>query len=246
MKFHVYCSECSSQDSETECLPSKLEIKNDWSYEFTCPNGHANILDLMNQKFEILFEIGAHAIIDGYYREAVSSFTSALERFYEFFIKTICLSKDIELESFINTWKEISSQSERQLGAFIFLYFTELKEKPLLLSKKSVSFRNDVIHKGLIPDQKQAIQYGQEVMVIINTILNRLREEYKHFLNIAILSDLPDRISPLSDEKINSTYTLALILNAGMDNQRLKKFDLSEALLRIQNQKFFYDNIANK
>ncbi|WP_238149350.1 hypothetical protein [Arsenophonus endosymbiont of Aleurodicus floccissimus] len=70
-----------------------VEFKNDGRYEITCQNGHSSITFLQQQKFEILFDIGACAIIDGYYREAVSSFTSALERFYEFFIKVVCIQR---------------------------------------------------------------------------------------------------------------------------------------------------------
>ncbi len=55
---------------------SSVGFREDGRYEMTCLKGHSSITFLQQQKFEILFDIGAHAIIDAYYREAVSSFTS--------------------------------------------------------------------------------------------------------------------------------------------------------------------------
>ena len=53
-----------------------------------------------NLKFELLFELGINALIDGYPREAVSSFASALERFYEFFCQVAALALSIPKWSF--------------------------------------------------------------------------------------------------------------------------------------------------
>ena len=55
---------------------SKLEFRDDGRYEITCPKGHSSFTIPQQQKFELLFDIGAYAITDGYYREAISSFTS--------------------------------------------------------------------------------------------------------------------------------------------------------------------------
>ncbi len=75
--------------------PKYVELRDDGRYEFTCENGHTTVTVLQEQKFEVLFDLGAHAILDGYYREAVASFTSSLERFYEFFIKAALFENDI-------------------------------------------------------------------------------------------------------------------------------------------------------
>ena len=99
-----------------------LEWQDDGRYQTTCPKGHTSITILQEQKFELLFDIGAYAIVDGYYREAVSSFTSSLERFYEFVIKSILLDAQMSENLIKETWNSVSSQSERQFGAFLFLY----------------------------------------------------------------------------------------------------------------------------
>src|SRR5450759_1525283 len=100
---------------------SQIEFRDDGRYELKCSFGHETTTVLQQQKFEILFEIGAHAILDGYYREAVSSFTSSLERFYEFAIRVFLEKSSKSDDLFQSCWSKVSSQSERQLGAFVFL-----------------------------------------------------------------------------------------------------------------------------
>ncbi|WP_157371840.1 hypothetical protein [Vibrio sp. MEBiC08052] len=107
-----------------------MNLRDDGFYHFTCPYGHESIFLLQNPLFEILFEIGISAIVDEYYREAVSSFTSALERFYEVFIKYYSVCNEIDWEVIQKGWKYTKKSSERQLGAFVFLYMQEFKTPP--------------------------------------------------------------------------------------------------------------------
>ena len=96
MKLPVTCSQCMQDDISSSNIIGTVEFRDNGRYEITCPKGHTSITLLQQQKFELLFDIGAYAIVDGYYREAVSSFTSSLERFYEFFIKVLCISKGVD------------------------------------------------------------------------------------------------------------------------------------------------------
>jgi hypothetical protein len=147
--------ECAFED-KADSSPSYttyVELRDDGRYEFTCKRGHTTVTVVQQQKFEILFDLGAYAILDGYYREAVASFTSSLERFYEFFIKAYLLDGGIDKSVFDEAWKNVSQQSERQLGAFIFLYCQAFSEEPSLPRQKYIKFRNEVMHKGKIPNR---------------------------------------------------------------------------------------------
>jgi hypothetical protein len=64
-----------------------VPIADEVTYEVECSRGHRSFILLQQQRFEVLLQIGAYAIVDGCAREAVSSFTASLERFYEFFIR---------------------------------------------------------------------------------------------------------------------------------------------------------------
>ncbi len=162
------------------------DLQDDGLYWMRCHAGHETVTCLMQHKFEVLFDLAANAIVDCYYREAISSFTSCLESFYKFYINIICIKHNINKNKFQDAWSTIAAQSERQLGAYIFVYLLENNEPPKLLHGNKVSFRNEVIHKGKIPSKQEAIEYGQEIFDIIVPVLSKLKEnEIKH-LNEAV------------------------------------------------------------
>jgi len=183
MKLLVSCAECNKENLSQGMVMTTAEFNDSGRYEYKCHKGHDVIVIIFEEKFEILFEIGAYAIADGYYREAVSSFTTALERFYEFFIKVICISKGIEWETILDTWKIVSAQSERQLGAFAFVHLIDQGTKPTLLSNSQIELRNKVIHKGYIPDSDQATKYGQAVLNIIRQLSFFIKENHQAAVN---------------------------------------------------------------
>lgn len=155
------------------------QVNNSGIYEVNCDKGHKCITIIDNIDFEILYEYGLNAIADGYYREAVSSMTSAMERYFEFFVKTVLRASAVEFSTIDKTWKIISSQSERQLGAYIMFYCQTFKDSPPLLSpNKEIPFRNSVIHKGYIPSKNEAIDYGNSTMHIIESSLIELKNKY--------------------------------------------------------------------
>jgi hypothetical protein len=157
---------------------SQVEFCDDGRYEVKCSFGHETITVLQQQKFEILFDIGSYAILDGYYREAVSSFTSSLERFYEFSLRVFLERDSKSDELFQACWKKVSPQSERQLGAFVFLWASHFGKAPELLSSAQTSFRNDVVHKGKIPTREEAIKYGNSVLNLLQSKIAVIKERY--------------------------------------------------------------------
>ena len=155
------------------------ELNHSGLYDVVCQFGHksTNIID--NIDFEMLFEYGVNALADGYYREAVSSFASALERYYEFFIKAALHTQNIDFTTIDKSWKLISGQSERQLGAYIMLYTQLFGQDPQLLNpNKEVVFRNGVIHKGNIPTRAEAVNFGNKVLDIIKLSLENLKAKH--------------------------------------------------------------------
>lgn len=173
-----------SNGSNGEVL--QLQINDQNVYEFICQKGHRNALVHQEQKFELLFESALYAIKDGYLREAISSIASGMERFYEFAVKVICAQNNIPIELVEEGWKQMSKQSERQLGAFIFQYLSEFKEMPPLLRTKQVEFRNNVIHKGYFPDYDETIAFGEDVLEIIFAIVIKLKQKCEAGMNSVV------------------------------------------------------------
>lgn len=190
MKLSLACAKCMQDDLPNARPVASVEFRDDGLYEVTCPKGHKAITLLQQQKFELLFDIGAYAITDGYYREAVSSFTSSLERFYEFFIKAVLYNKKCSPDVVSQTWKQVSNQSERQLGAFVLLYVSEFGSPPTLLENPNIQFRNDVVHKGTIPSRSEAMAYGQAVLDVIWPILSQTRKTLADGVQQTVLQHL--------------------------------------------------------
>lgn len=188
IKLSSFCWECFNETEKTkedyerlkkEIGDEEIEVdfNNENSYLVVCKNGHTSHTQLQNEKFELLFDIAAMALIDGYTKECVSTIASSFERFVEFYIKVIAIKKQVNFENYISTWKLLSKQSERQLGAFYILQLTEFGQTKYTLVQKWVEFRNRVTHQGYIPTSSEAIEYGEYILSLINSILLDLREE---------------------------------------------------------------------
>lgn len=236
MRLPLTCMKCNFEKdgaaTRTPAYPVYVEVRDDGRYEFTCSNGHTTVTVVQEQKFEVLFEIGAYALLDGYYREAVASFASSLERFYEFFVKANLLEEGCKSEQLEEAWKMISSQSERQLGAFIFLYLQTFGKRPSLLDNAKVSFRNDVIHKGKIPNRDGALEFGQAVLDVVRPIMEQTKERFPNGVQQMVLEHLmksrkTDEAGPVS------TMSIATIVSLNSGESKHKTQSLREALSAV-------------
>lgn len=172
----------------------------DGKYEVRCALGHVSTVSVDNVKFELLFEMGLNALVDGYPREAVSSFASSLERFYEFYCHVVAASSAIPHEQMGSAWKAVGKQSERQLGMFIATALSLTKQCPPLLNpNREVKFRNEVIHGGYIPTIEEAISFGDVVMGQINESLQTLRQ----LVPDAMIATY-ERLSPVEKKEVKS------------------------------------------
>lgn len=93
-----------------------VELHDELLFDTKCERGHPILHTLETTRFSLLYDFGIAALLDGYYREAVSSFAASLERLHEFCIRVICRKNGVTFESMELGWRHIASQSERQLG----------------------------------------------------------------------------------------------------------------------------------
>ncbi len=194
MKIQASCIKCKMKER------AEITVTNDNVYEVTCSKGHTWQVLFNCPRHELLFDMGMNAIVDGYYRESIVSFSASLERYYEFVIKAFHPQDD-----FNKIWNLVASQSERQLGAYIFTYYSFFKEKPKLLSRSSVELRNKVVHKGYIATREEAINYGKKVSEIIINGCCLIKEQYEPLL-FNIIKEL---MTP-TDENANITHNLGV------------------------------------
>jgi len=149
-------------------------------YRTKCPEGHQLIAILDHNSFELLFESGLEALVDGYFRESVSSFAAALERLYEFSIRVQLTSDKVDIDDLDAMWKSVAAQSERQLGMYIGVRTLKDGKQPPILNSLLTKFRNSVIHKGYFPSGKEAFDFGETVFRLILDEVLRLDEHYKN------------------------------------------------------------------
>lgn len=203
MKLMTSCMLCFREKGEPSPLAIEVEYTNDEQLVGRCPSGHEGSIAVQNFDCEILFDMGGMALQDGFTREAVTAFAAALERAYELYIRVIFERENdppkwTETEGepgdpnrfrpldqiFDPLWKHhLGNQSERQLGAFAALFALNERDEPPLLSNTWVSFRNKCTHKGVIPSYDKALDYGGEVMRIIEQIRKITVEKYRDGLD---------------------------------------------------------------
>jgi hypothetical protein len=182
MEYSILCTNCQIEGYESNFVKFKIIPNKENKYEYKCSRGHTINIKFQIQTFQLLFLNSIHALKNEYYYESFVSLVGCYERFLEFFIKIIWKSNGLTDDEIKSVWKNMSNQSERQLGSFISCYSLEFKTNPPILNSKVVSLRNNVIHKGIFPDKKDCIIYGDEVLNIIRPTLRILKNE-KYALN---------------------------------------------------------------
>ncbi len=161
-----------------------IELTDKRLYEIKCEDGHWNTIIIQSHLFELFFDLGCFAYFEGYYREAVFNFYSALEHFREFFIKTILNKRNISLKKVNSLWKTLNT-SERQLGAYNLLLTLESNSINGSKQQEASKTRNEVIHKGKIPTTDEAFAFGENIFEEIkNTyFLNFQKDPAKNLTN---------------------------------------------------------------
>ncbi|MBE1237915.1 hypothetical protein IHV25_09700 [Phaeovibrio sulfidiphilus] len=178
-KFPVFCAECAVERGFSHGY-YLADLRDDFCFELRCRYGHDVKCFLGNQGHEILFQASVYSILDGCYRDAILFLFSCVDSFYEYALRVIFSDRGLDDDIFKACWEDVSQQSERRRGAFVFLWVRTFGGCPELLSDKWVSLRNTVAHGGKIPTRQEAVDFG-------NAVFDMLRPQIA-----ALLSRFPD------------------------------------------------------
>ena len=63
------------------------------------------------------------------------------------------------------------------MGAFIFLYTLNNKNTPKLLPGAQIEFRNEVIHKGRIPEETKVLEFCDAVFMLMRSYILELHDK---------------------------------------------------------------------
>jgi hypothetical protein len=191
MRINISCAQCAQAAGGIAVFHLET-IRDDGLYTRKCPRGHDLLVATQTLRHEMLFEIALNAIVDGYRREAISSLAASVERFYEFSLRVLARNRQLSSEVFDSAWKAVAVQSERQLGAFVFLYAACFGELPCLLSNDMVALRNEVIHRGALPDQAKVLKFGAASYEVIQSGIRKLRLNCLDDVNAALVAHVSE------------------------------------------------------
>lgn len=227
MKIFATCMECLKELGHPSFEPIIADYYDEPVAYIECSRGHKSAFMLQSQKFEVLLESAANALLEGYTLEAASTLSSAYERFFEFSINVLCSKQEVKDEELIETFKQVSRQSERQLGAFLFLHLLEFGES-YQINKKLVEFRNQVIHKGYIPTPSEVESFGEKVYSEIYQITQKLKTHCENDIRKVVMKSLSERSKELPSDMPRATSTGTMFFSL---SQAENKSSFSEALL---------------
>ena len=173
MKHRAICDECDNNDGSS-IVWSTGDVQSQLIAVCSCPHGHVTVYGLMHDQFDVLYTSAVFAFIGSFYSESILSFTAALERAYEQYIKLYLAKQLLSFELIDKFWKEIENQSERQYGAFCSAYIAT-EQKNWTSEQEQVKFRNRVIHKGYICDPNEATRYAEYVTRKLSDIMRSMK-----------------------------------------------------------------------
>ena len=168
MKIVTECSKCFFEEPLDKPIPEICLA--DYDEElccYKCSKGHITYTRIQNDRYELLFDSSIIAYFDDYYRESVLNASSSLESFYEYMIKAMLfILKKQNMEQIDDFYKKFKSRSECREGVFQALAKVYL-DKDFFLTDKSKKLRNNTIHNGYFPKNKETLKYLKEIYTII-------------------------------------------------------------------------------
>ena len=195
-----------------------------------CSAGHKTALVMQAQKFEMLLDSGAAALLEGFTLEACASFAAALERFYEFSLRVACVGRKMPDELYNKMFSEMARQSERQLGAFMLLHALEFGSA--YKQKDSIAtFRNAVIHKGIIPTVDEAHKFCTEVYETIYTLFGAVCAKYADAIQGVVREELAKRHNKVAKDMRVSTSAGGNLFSIA-NEQKASSFSEALAIIR--------------
>jgi len=233
MKIFATCMECHKEFGHPSFEPIIADYYEDAVAFIECSRGHKSALLLQSQKFEILLESAANALLEGYTIEAASSLSAAYERFFEFSINVLCKKNDITKQALEETFKQVSKQSERQIGGFLFLHLISFGTH-YSLNKKIPKLRNKVIHQGYIPTPEEVIALGELIYQEIYSITQLLKTSLPNEIEQVVFDDLQSKNEKIPRDTSRASSTGTMFFSLSMAEQ---KKDFHEALASYKEAK---------
>ena len=163
--------------------PTFVDYFGDGTARLKCSQGHLSTVVIQGQTFQFLLESGANALLDRNTFEACALFSTAWERFLEYYVRVESRGCGISPDEFEAIFKTMSRQSERQVGAFLILHAVA-RGRAYKPDQKIADFRNKVIHKGEIPNLKQTENFCGKIYQEISALYDEMKQAREHEMDV--------------------------------------------------------------
>lgn len=139
------------------------------------------------------------------------------------------------MDDFERMWSALKNQSERQFGAFLFAYLQENRKPCKMLPNSHVEMRNDVIHKGRIPNKAEATAFAQRSVNYIKDRIKEIPPENLHAFTLFLINNQKSNYSPDSNSVV--TWT---VLSESYEKPLGEEFDLSSYLVTLTKFRYMW------
>ncbi len=231
MKWKSPCVQCFD---ELGFDPAKMtfltgEFDEEGRVRLVCEKRHNTVVIVDATRHQILLTSGGMAFLSGFANEAVAMLNTALERAYEHFIRVVCRAKGIDAKL---VWPQVGAQSERQFGAFVFLYLLTEGVAPPQASELA-AIRNRVVHKGEIVNDRVAGTFGEEVfkrIQLIETALHKYTDQARAELDEQLVAQEAS-LPPMPSNAVARVKMTSLVVSGDQVIGKVKSFiDFVESL----------------
>jgi hypothetical protein len=219
VKVLTMCMECQKELGHPSFEPIIADYYEEALAYIECSKGHKSAILLQSQKFEVLLESAVNALIEGYTLEAASSLSSAYERFFEFAINVYCKKINTSKDALGETFKQVSKQSERQIGGFLFLHLLTFGSH-YILNRKIPELRNQVIHQGYIPTPDEVLRFGDLIYKEILSITELIKTKLEREMQQVIMDTVQSRNEMIPSEIPRATTTGTIFFSLAMADQK--------------------------
>ena len=221
MRILVHCVTCLEELKAKGTIPAEgafdsslvtflANYGDDFVARGPCPRGHKYVGYVTRERYDVLYESAVLSFLMGFELEAVVGFAASLERAQELFTLASIRSSGLDLASIEKMWKQISRQSERQLGAFLVQWLITTQSQ-FEIKQVMTEFRNNVIHRGHIPLRDETKAYASWINDRLFDIVDVMRRWREGPLKELHWSHISDAHSTATKEFRDGNHTVPFV-----------------------------------
>lgn len=176
MDIPLLCWKCITETPDRGVVFAVGEIGDSGVHVGSCPFQHQVRYWTPKPAHELLFDVGGKALLDGYFREAVSSFAATLEQAFEYYVEVSCLAAGIA-HGEVTKLLRSNRRDQRRAGMVSVSYLRDTGQDFPFLVPRWVEFRNNVIHNAAWPTRMKTLEYGDFVAKTVGALYQTLGEK---------------------------------------------------------------------